>query len=200
MQLIPVRASYANISSADHFLYLPSIGFFFLLVIAAERLFAKAYQKKMLQPKIGGFLIIAYFVYLGCITLNQNIYATNMFAMYKETLVLNPDNLRVRNSMGVAYAMVGHLDDAEYHLREVLRRDAHFVQAQISLGNVLRDKGRFFEALQEYEKIINPGDYEEIYRDNLAYVQKQIIRIYTKRPARGTAERPASLQPGHYVF
>ena len=54
--------------------------------------------------------------------------------MFQRSLSLNPDNLRIRNSLAFAYVRLNRFAEAQHHFQEILKRDPLNVTARIGLG------------------------------------------------------------------
>ena len=170
-QIVPIRAPQDRVSTADHFLYLPLLGAIAILVYFVNYLMQ---TKVELKPMIKKVLIGGYLVFLFLTLLQQNIYATNQFAMFKRSLEHHPGNIRVRNSLAVSYAYAGKYEEAEYHYKEALKVDPYNTDALIGSGKALADQGRYAEALAQYKKVPNQDLFKGYYKANLDFVLERL--------------------------
>jgi len=177
--LVSVGVQPGYISTAEHFLYLPSIGFFVILIFGAQHLYAKT--APYVSRPVMLIAITGYFIFLFLTTVEQNIYATHEMAMFERTLKINPANSRIRNSLALSYAKEKDFKKAEKHFRLTVEYDPYNTRARIGLGKSLHDQGRYFEAMQEYEKIEYPEGFEKLIHENLTATYNQLIEGYKKR-------------------
>lgn len=162
---IGVQANY--ISSAEHFLYTPSVGFFALIVLLYERFRARNEQAKWLSTPVLRFGAVGLIAFLALLTIQYSIYSSNEIAMFERTLQINPTNTRIRNSLALAYAKHNRYDLAEKNFRMVLEAEPYNERARIGLGKALCDQGKYWEGIREYEKTQNPGSLKELLDDNV---------------------------------
>jgi len=155
ISLLPVSQLFAflaiqrgYITTAEHFLYIPSIGIFVMIAVAAKAI----YGKKYLSARAMQVLIICFMAFLFLTTVQQNIYSSNEISMLGETLKHSPYNIRMRESLAASLVRGGLLEKAEAQYREILKIDPLHIKARISLGKVLCDQGKYWEGIREYEK------------------------------------------------
>ncbi len=79
---------------------------------------------------------------------------------YRILLEFEPDNIAVRNKLGMVYYRLGKLDAAAEQFQAVLARDPKNFNAIDALGLVALKRGRPAEALARFQKAItmNPAD------------------------------------------
>lgn len=185
IQLVPVSQLVVTIgvqpgyiSTAEHFLYLPSIGFFALLVLGAEKIFEVNRRKPLVSPKVLSFAVALLFVFLTVMTVQQNIYSSQEISMFERTLELTPDNVRVRSSLARLYAKYERYDLAEEHYRKSLEYDPWNVRCRIGLGKSLCDQGKLWEGVMEYDKIRDAGEMHDLLKDNLEATYRVLMTRY----------------------
>lgn len=187
-QIIPIKISSDHISTADHFLYLPSIGFFAWIATRGQYLFNEWSKKGTVQIRTFRICLIGYMFFLMLTTLQLNIYSRNQMALFERSLKHNPDNSRVRNALGVAYGLVGEYKKSQESFEYVLKKEPWDVRARIGLGKVLGDQGKYWESILEYEKIEHAGMLEDIRKNNLKYSYQILLEEYQE----GLKEDPAN--------
>lgn len=185
IELIPVSQIVASIgvqpghiSTAEHFLYTPSVGIFVLIGLAFQKLYQESLRGKIISLKYFKILMAGLYAFLFLMTVQANLYATNEIAMFERTLGLNPSNIRVRNSLALAFAKLNRFEEAEGHFREVLDTAPWDARARIGLGKALCDQGKFQEGIREYEKVRQPGDLRELLAENLRLTYNILISQY----------------------
>ncbi len=169
------------LSLAEHFLYVPSIGVFALMAMALSAAADGWRRQKNLSIELFYVLRGAFFAALFLTTIINNIYATHELAMLKRSLSYDPTNARLLYSAGFYYADHRYFPEAETYFRRVTELEPWNAQARIALGKSLSDQGRYYEAVVEYEKVVNPGTLEELYRKNYKIAYDMMIKSYRTR-------------------
>ena len=105
LNIIPLNAT-----MAEHWLYVPSIGFFFLVAYIINEVYRKA-QKRILKVTLVSVfsLIIATF---GMLTIKQNAYWKDDITFYLRTLKYSPGSLRCIGNLATMYTKEGKHDEA----------------------------------------------------------------------------------------
>lgn len=80
-------------------------------------------------------------------------------ALWTRALLLEPDDARVHNNLGVALASRLRVNEAEEHFRKSIALKADSTDAHYNLGGVLARQGRTTEALASWERSVRlvPG-------------------------------------------
>jgi len=100
---LPVSNLYPlNAYMAEHWLYLPSIGFF--IIIAA--LFSRWFEKNKIKPVVLG-LFISLLLSYAYLTVKQNAYWRSEFSFFKRTLFYAPGSTKVYYNLGNLYCAAG---------------------------------------------------------------------------------------------
>ena len=188
-QIVSIGVQPGRISTAEHFLYIPSVGAFILMVFAARSLYRKSVERKVISKEIFSVFAAAFFIFLFLVTVQQGIYASSEIAMLRQSLLCDPRNARIQSSLGLKYAEKKQFKEAEVCLRKALMLDPTSTLARIGLGKALCDQNRYFEGIAEYEKIINPNrKWKKLLERNLKLsyeiLTKQYQAILAKNPSR----------------
>ena len=153
--LLPVSNIYpVAFYMAEHYLYVPSIGFFIILASVFSALF------RMRNFKIAGAVLL--FVLLGfysCLTIRQNNYWKEPIAFYEKTLEFAPESWRIHHDLAVAYGKAGKTDKAVAAFKKAILCKSDFAVAHKNLALLYRDIGLRDEAIASLEKAIeiDPG-------------------------------------------
>lgn len=152
LNIIPINAFIA-----EHWLYLPSVGFFLLISSLIIGLFRFDSIRLCIVS-----LIIVILGMLGALTVRQNYVWRNPVAFYKYTLKFSPKSTRLRINLGTEYFNLGLYKDAERELREALAAEPEGIYVfsdYINLGSSLYWQGKKKEAFEVYDKAIklNPA-------------------------------------------
>ncbi|HRZ87450.1 MAG TPA: tetratricopeptide repeat protein, partial [bacterium] len=114
--LLPVSNLFRlNAYLAEHWLYVPSIGFFLVIAAFFNGTFEKAAHKKAVVAAFCCLLVC-----FSCLTVLQNRYWKDPIALFTRTLLYSPGNHHVYNNLGIAYGKKGLEQDAEAMFRKAI--------------------------------------------------------------------------------
>ncbi len=84
---------------------------------------------------------------------------------YRHALQIDPDNVKIYNNIGNAFARAGQWDEAIVQYRRVLQIDPDNTDALFNLGNALKQIDQFDEAIVQYRHVLqnNPDDASSHY-------------------------------------
>ena len=133
----------------EHWLYLPMVGIFLIVIWLGEVLAEKYGVGKILLLI---FLIFA--IFLSVLTVERNKEWRAPVTFYNQTLSYSPESYRVINNLGMAYA-----DQQEYALAETTYRRAIAVAssspvAYHNLGNMYQKMGKIDLAIENFNTAI----------------------------------------------
>ncbi|MGD9015558.1 MAG: tetratricopeptide repeat protein, partial [Candidatus Omnitrophota bacterium] len=202
--LLPVSNLYPiNAYMAEHWLYLPSIGFFLLSAKSLGNMY-KSRKLRMLTTA----LTIGILVFYAQLTIIQNIYwrepvafyeralryvshspklynnlgnvycALNRkeeaIATYKKAIKVKPDNAGTYNNLGFLYNAMNKHNQAITSYKKAIEINPGFVQAYYNLGNAYYDMNNNEEAIASYKRAISINpDFADAY-NNLGNVYRAI--------------------------
>lgn len=176
-----IGVSPGQISTAEHFCYIPSIPAFTLLVLIIRRLTMILEQRQPVKSRglqSAGFVFLIFF---GLLTYQQATLAQNPLLMFKKSSELNPNNGRVLQALGLELAKTGQLVEAEQTFRRELTIDPMNVEARISLGKSLCDQEKYLECLNEYDRIQDAGFRQELLDHNKKETVTFILSKYLEK-------------------
>lgn len=130
LNLLPVTNIILPLNAviAEHWLYLPSIGFFIILAIGIDKLLLKDSfvfgQRLSRQFKM--IILVAVISALGLLTISRNFEWRNPMILFESTLKLskdeeNPKDTRVHFNLGTAYLDNGLYDQAITEFNQALK-------------------------------------------------------------------------------
>jgi len=179
--LLPVANIYPiNAYMAEHWLYVPSIGFFLL---AAKGLMVLGPRDKARPVSLLCFWgLVAFF---SVLTVRQNQVWGDPMRFYEYTLRHAPDSTRVLNNLAIIYHEEGRLGEAiachEKAISLVSPSDPlHYTKVHVNhfnLGNIYRKLGRFPEAVASYKTAIEIGPKYLVSYVNLGGVYQEMGRF-----------------------
>jgi len=164
---------------AEHYLYLPSIGFFLIL----SKGLSSAYAFKKFRIFTVG-VIISLLCFYSYLTIKQNYYWREPVAFYKRLLKYVPCSSWVYNNLGVAYDNIGKKEEAFALFKKAIEIDRANAYAYYNLAKAHGNLGNYEEAIKLYKKAaeIKP-DYGNIYcnlgaaYNNIGKREKAIISL-----------------------
>ncbi|KKS88141.1 MAG: hypothetical protein A3G02_01370 [Candidatus Yanofskybacteria bacterium RIFCSPLOWO2_12_FULL_44_13b] len=159
----------------EHWLYLPMIGFWFIVSFYLIQIFD---NRNALLLKIQGrtLLVIALAVYLlffSFQSVKRNILWGKPVDFYKDILRYEPSSTRINNNLGNTYYNQGNIGEAEFYYRKAIESGDAFAQPYYNLGTILQSRGKIDEAVKLFDRAIeiNPAFYYPY--QNLAFIYAQ---------------------------
>jgi len=154
-----------NAFMAEHWLYLPSVGFFLVIAKGITYLFKKE-KLRIYAIALSVFLVGTY----AFLTAKQNTYWKEPIRFYERTLKYAPDSLRVYNNLGIAYKEMGKNEEAVRAFGKASEIDPDDPDVYNNLGNAYANLGVGEEAISAYKKAIQlKPDFSDAY-NNLGIV------------------------------
>lgn len=148
--LLPVNSLFL-----EHWLYLPSIGFFL----------AAGHGLSGLLRRWLPVAVVPVALVLGVATFRQNEIWADPVTFYTNILSHNPNAVRVRNNLAMAYSDRGELERAAREYEAAIAQSDEYPQTHHNLGLLRARQGRFEEAIRELEKAVamDPGFYHSYF-------------------------------------
>jgi len=180
--LLPVCGIYPiAFYMAEHYIYLPSVGFFLLFAKGLSYIYRTKRLRIFTISFVSGMLVL--YSYL---TIKQNRYWQEPIVFYKRTLKYAPNNAVMYNNLGKAYSAIAEQEQAIASYNKALEIDPGYARAYNNLANVYSAMNKKEQAIALYNKTIeiNPN-YAEIYY-NLANIYHSVgasqdaILLYNK--------------------
>jgi len=143
---------------AERYLYIPSAGFCIFFAFLFLRL-RKAVKKEYIRC-----IINLLFIFILCFytyqTFRRNQHWKDNLTIWSKTVKQLPDNFRVRNNLGRAYAVSGRFDEAIREFKKSLEINPKGFIAHANLAGCYQKMGRLNEAKAQYRKAIQikPGE------------------------------------------
>jgi tetratricopeptide (TPR) repeat protein len=157
-----------NAYMAEHWLYLPSVGFF--LILAGF----------FTSPRRLSLLIIMILAY-SSLTVAQNNYWREPLAFCERTVRCEPDNFGERVNLGLEYYKIGRKKEAEASFKKAIELAPGYEDAYYNLGRLKYEAGMMEEAAALFKETIRlKPDHPEAYHNlgntysSLGNVQKAI--------------------------
>jgi Flp pilus assembly protein TadD len=171
---------------AEHFLYLPSVGF----AVMAAAIFDPWLQRAgwtSIPAAVGVFILILF----SLRTVWRNTDWRDDLTLWSKTVQVAPQGARARNNLGAAYLRRGELLRAEEHLKVAVQIKPDFAIAHGNLGKIALDRGDLARAEEELREAVRLKKDEVIPRLWLGAVLVRMGRMpEAEQQFRATLARP----------
>ncbi len=141
-----------NARMAEHWLYLPSVGFFMMVSLAVVRGLRSKYRPVVLTAAVAILII------LGILTVRQNETWRDAVQFYERTIRFEPGAARMYNNLGTALQERGKMKEATEVMEKAAAMNPRASESHYNLGNLYALQGRYDDARICYRKAvaINP--------------------------------------------
>jgi tetratricopeptide (TPR) repeat protein len=155
--LLPFSNIYAiNAYMAEHWLYLPSIGFFIVLAWGIS-LFLRREKTRNASLAASACLLVFY----SALTVRQNSYWRDPFAFYNRTIKYVKDSEVVYNNLAVLYGEKGEYQKAIELFKKSIEINPRYADSYFNMGKAYNSLGMRGEAVRYYERGV------ELYKDRV---------------------------------
>jgi len=141
---------------ADRYTYIPLTGIFIMLAWFAGDIMAQQRSRQAIAGVIGsailGVLGVMTFVQVGC--------WRDTLSLFTHCAAVTPDNVIVREYLGIGFARKGDAEAALREFNEAFRFEPTDIRTFYNIGNMLVLLGRTDEAIEYYNRVLEgkPGD------------------------------------------
>ena len=185
LNLLPVsNIVIINAWMAEHWLYIPSLGFFIVLAMGMVKLFELRIPSSLKIWRIPVVLfIILIFSFYSSLTIRRNFDWKDELTFYRKTIISSPYSPRMHNNLGNACIDQGLYEEAVEAFKRAIEVIPRFpvkmgptfpAKVHNNLGNAYYHKGLYRRAAEEYEKALEIAPDLEILRSNLGKALEQI--------------------------
>jgi tetratricopeptide (TPR) repeat protein len=134
-------------SMADRYTYIPSIGFFIVVVWGAAEIFSTRPRGKIILPVAGGAVLLACVV---TTSLQISLWRDSI-TLFRHAIEVTTDNYAAENTLGKAYEKTGDDTHALFLYRAAVATEPRFPQSQFNLAMCLLTFGQTGEALEHLQ-------------------------------------------------
>ena len=175
--LLPVSNIFptANVMIASRFLYLPALGFCFLIAVLLFKIPAlKVFSiSSNILKRILNNIIIAILILYSVFTIVGNLFWRNNVVLWLEMVRYYPDRATVYNSLGISYSAIGNNEKAISSYKKSIELDPNYALTHYNLGLAYGCIDNIDEEIASYKKAI------EVY-PNFAQVYNNLGAAYRK--------------------
>jgi len=182
VMLFPVSNIYpVNAYMAEHWLYLPSIGFFIILANGLSGIYRRKDSRVF-----SVILIISLLGFYSSLTILQNTYWKEPIAFFERTLRYAPNSARVHYSLGNRYNNIGRKEEAIKLYKKAIAIRPDHAEAHNNLGTAYSDTGRPKKAIFSFKKAIEIDPNHPRAHNNLGVVysdtgkREEAVILYKK--------------------
>jgi len=148
-QIIPLTVK-GYMLTFEHFLYLPSIGFFTILSLALLRIA----QSKLLLKKVVTVFFVMLLVFYSLLTIKRNAQWRDPITFYELTLTQAPYSARNYDCLGRAYGSKGDYKRAIKAFQKAIELKSDYRLAYKDLGLAYTKIGQYQESIAALKKAI----------------------------------------------
>ena len=140
----------------EHRLYLPSVGFIFVLTGLY------CWLRNRWNPRLIAMVAIAWLIILAGLTIARNRVWQTEFSLWNNVVRKAPENVRARTIRGKLYAQAGQFEAALFDLNHALERNPAYANARLNRGIVYARQGHMKAALKDFNNVLvqHPGSME----------------------------------------
>jgi Tfp pilus assembly protein PilF len=175
VSLIPVLGiiQVGNQSMADRYTYLPSLGPFLMIGLAAAWVFERV-SGFMLVKRTYVAAMVLVLTAITLLTIQQIGIWENSFSLWNYVIEKEPDAFLAYNSRGVAFNRIGEVDKAYRDFDKAIALNPSYYEAYFNRGIIFEKIGQLDRALREYDRAIglNPLFYEAYFNRGMVFEKK----------------------------
>lgn len=147
--LIPVSGIIPiNNIVAEHYLYLPSVGFFLFISYLFTWIFGKSKNRNMRYFFMASITVLI--AILSTRTIIRAFDWRDAVTFYTVSLKQSPGNIPMQNNLAMTYADMGQLDLAVDQYKTIITQNDIYPNTHHNLGNIYKQQKKYEEAEKEY--------------------------------------------------
>jgi len=168
-----------NAPMAEHWLYLPIVGFGIIMGVSLDELQRRisGMYPLILSRVLIGFIILGSVVYYSSISIARNLDWRDNITFLKRTLEDAPHSARIAMEMGREYSETGDFGNAETYFKKAINIDPGLKDAHYNLAKMYEQNGNISSAIQQYKNELKryPKDIKTM--NNLGVLYKNVKRF-----------------------
>lgn len=178
---------------ADRYMYVPSIGLFFLAGAAFETIYSNGVPPRAARKVLLSLAFCLIVVLFGFLTHQRCDIWQNSITLWEDVKKSNPDNPIVLINLGNALTQKGRFDEAISEYRKILAHDANNAEALLNLGVAYSKKGNLESAISVFNKIVsmNPKNAKALNLIGAQYAMEKRFEEATAAFQKAVSQDPA---------
>jgi len=164
----------------EHWLYMPSLGFFITIGLGLEALLKKGRVFKYISI----LLALAISLFYMWRTIERNKEWHDPISFYESTIKYMPNSVRLHNNLAMAYTESGRREDAIREYKRAIELGDYYPQTHYNLSNIYINKGDYVSAVEELKKSIEIDN-------NFLYSHESLAVIYLNQKRFDEAKKEA---------
>ncbi len=156
----------------EHRLYLPSVGFFIVMISAfdfAAGSLSSRYPRQITK-KLLVYAVVLFLPLSSILTIYRNNDWLDALTFYTDCVTKSPNKARPNNALGSAYAEKGDIDNAIKHYQIAIDLNPSYADAYNNLGLAYAEKGDMDNAIKHYQIAIDLDPYYANAYNNLGHL------------------------------
>ena len=158
----------------EHWLYLPSLGFFVFIAWLMEKLIRKG---RILKYAAIALAVITALFYMWR-TYERNKEWRDPVSFYESAIKYTPDSGRLHNNLAMAYSDKARIEDAVREYKEAIILGDYYPQTHFNLSNIYIAKGDYEGALRELKRSVEIDNNFLYAHESLAVLYFNQKRLY----------------------
>ena len=138
---------------SEHWMYLPSVGYFLMVGALLRELFRRHEQSPGRRRMAMRAMLFAVFLYAAG-TIARNTVWRNEFTLWSDAVQKSPNKERPHTNLAKALAEMGQMEAATDELRIALSIDPYSLEAHNNLGFIFMENGQYDRAIEQFQLTI----------------------------------------------
>ena len=151
--------------AADRYMYIPSIGIFYILAILSERIYRRCNALNEWAGRVAILSFISMVIALSYLTYQRNQVWHDSETLWIDTIKKSPESSVAHNNLGLAYYGKGRINDALKEYLKAIELNPRYSEAYYNTGLAYYDMGLYNKAVESYKKALKFTWREEDLRD-----------------------------------
>ncbi|MDY6861634.1 MAG: tetratricopeptide repeat protein [Thermodesulfobacteriota bacterium] len=185
LKLVP----FGDVPVADRFMYIPSIGLFFMAGIAFNWIYHK--QMRWNKPKKISIMLILFIVVASysTLTIRRTAVWKDGESLWLDVIKQYPEVPQAHNNLGIIYKKKGMIEEAFAEFNKALSLSSKYIDVHNNIGLIYEEKLMLNEAINEYRKALGIDPDNIVSLNNLGniYYKKGLLNkaLFYNRKAMG---------------
>ncbi len=165
---------FGNAFAADRYMYIPSIGLFYMFGVLGERVYGGDGLYRGIRKILVVIVVGVVVMFFSVLTYRRGDVWQDSEPLWKDTIKKSPESYVAYDKLGEAYYEKGDIEKAIANYKKAISLNPHDDIFQYNLGVAYQEKGLYDLAISQYRKALNikPDDYKSYYNLGIIYYKK----------------------------